>query len=1375
MNYKKILLYVSLLMFMVFGENYIARATNVMTITGGQVASEGEISIQILIDNQNPFIAFQLDIPLPPQLNYVSESAELNADRANGHSFTAEIISGNILRIISFSLSNSQYSENSGSVASFKLKAGKKPADYDLEAINPIIVGTDGSNIISSAVSGIVTILASEISVTPDTLFYGENPLGSYKDLDFNLINTGNQPLIISGITTNSTFFTVQGSNSFTLDPGGNQPVTIRFNAQEKGDYLKQVTITSNDPENPSVKVSLEANAFAVNELHCGSMVAFSGTKETLSLSINNMEPFVAFQFDLLLPDALAYVEGSAKLSNRKGNHSVSASSLKDNKLRVIAYSSSNQEFSGEDGDIISLDFNVFGTGGWYPINLSNVIITDASAKNILSEYYNGHLEVAAPDIHSQESIDFGDVSILETETRQLQVYNYGSDILIVDKVEFTNTSFFSDVILPVQIGIGNYFDLDISYHKSLSGPQSGSLKIFSNDPDENPYTVSLSANSFTPNYMQVVDVVSFGADSVTVSINVDNIDPFVAFEFKLHYPPEIMEFIPDKEFSHLTNRSDGHELNISNPEPGVLYVFAYSISQKYFLENTGSIVNLEFKVNASEFGIQHPINLTEAILANSQGEDILYSSIDGVLRVQDNVECPANYSICIDASPIILTGSYPQGGDYGGDGVENNVFSPSVAGVGTHTITYIYTRSNGLVSSCEFEIEVLDLPEVHFNNPNPVCVNTEPFLLTGGSPEGGVYSGSGVNNNIFNPALVGVGSYTITYTYTDGNGCENFSNAVLEVNPLPTLTVPDDFAICYGNEVTLTAAFEHGTLTWSNDVENGVAFTPTETTTYTATATSEHGCGTVSESVTATVNPLPELSVPDDFGVCPGDEVTLTVTYLHGTLAWNNDVVNGVAFTPTATKTYSATVTSLYECGVVTESVTIAVNPLPTLTVPDDFTVCYGDEVTLTAAFEHGTLAWSNDVENGVAFTPTETTTYTATVTSEHGCGTITKSVTVTVNPLPELSVPDDFGVCTGDEVTLTATYQHGTLVWNNNVVNGVAFTPIETTTFTATVTSTFGCGEISKSTTVTVSSSPELSVPDDFEVCYGEEVILTATYNIGTISWDFGVQDGVAFIPTETRNYTATVISNCGTVTESVTITVNPLPEVTLAEFEPVCIYSEPFQLSGGSPAEGYYLGNGVNNNVFDPIASGVGSHTITYFYTNSNGCTNSASSELIVNDRPSTPTITLSGTTLTSDAPTGNQWYNQNGIIEGAVNQNYNVTEDGDYYVIVTLLGCNSEPSNTINVVVSGNNTISNNVSIKVYPNPVRGILTLEIIPEKLEKFTLELYNYLGNKVYESSMQISDVYSKRINVSEYPAGVYLLKISSINSTITSRVVIK
>ena len=70
--------------------------------------------------------------------------------------------------------------------------------------------------------------------------------------------------------------------------------------------------------------------------------------------------------------------------------------------------------------------------------------------------------------------------------------------------------------------------------------------------------------------------------------------------------------------------------------------------------------------------------------------------------------------------------------------------------------------------------VTVHELPEVALEPFDIVCVYDPEFELTGGTPEGGIYSGDGVTNNMFNPEVAGLGTHTITYTYEDAFGCSN-------------------------------------------------------------------------------------------------------------------------------------------------------------------------------------------------------------------------------------------------------------------------------------------------------------------------------------------------------------------------------------------------------------------------------------------------------------------------------------------------------------------------------------------------------------------------------------------------------------------------
>ncbi|HNM70643.1 MAG TPA: HYR domain-containing protein, partial [Flavobacteriales bacterium] len=136
------------------------------------------------------------------------------------------------------------------------------------------------------------------------------------------------------------------------------------------------------------------------------------------------------------------------------------------------------------------------------------------------------------------------------------------------------------------------------------------------------------------------------------------------------------------------------------------------------------------------------------------------------------------------------------------------------------------------------------------------VCVDAASFALTGSSPAGGTYSGPGVSGGNFDAATAGVGAHTITYSYTDGNGCSNSCTFTITVNALPVVTAGSYGPVCVdAADITLVGSPSGGT--WSGTGVTGDQFDPsagTQTVTY--IYTDGNGCSN-SDVTTITVDDL--------------------------------------------------------------------------------------------------------------------------------------------------------------------------------------------------------------------------------------------------------------------------------------------------------------------------------------------------------------------------------------------------------------------------------------------------------------------------------------------------------------------------------------
>lgn len=489
--------------------------------------------------------------------------------------------------------------------------------------------------------------------------------------------------------------------------------------------------------------------------------------------------------------------------------------------------------------------------------------------------------------------------------------------------------------------------------------------------------------------------------------------------------------------------------------------------------------------------------------------------------------------------------------------------------------------------------------------NTGPACpggtVNLTATTVAGASG----YSWTGPNgftSAVQNPTGITVpttpGSYTYTVTATH-NGQPCTSSTTVVVNN-PTVNAGADQTICAGQSVTLTATGAT-TYAWDNGVTNGVAFTPTATTTYTVTGTTS-GCN-ATDQVVVTVNPMPVVNAGNDVAVCAGEQVTLTGS--GGTPSWDNGVTNGVAFTPTATTTYTLTGT-LNGCSA-TDQVVVTVNPLPTANAGADFAVCNGTAVTLSGT--GGTPSWTGGVTDAVAFVPASTATYTLTVTDVNGC-TDTDDIAVTVNPTSLINAGQDITVCSGTPVTLSAT--GGTYyTWTNNVQDGVPFTPaVGTMTYTATDNNPTGCSG-SDQVVVTVNPNPTITAGADALICEGTSVVFTGGGGV-SYSWNNGVTNNVPYTPASTATYTVTgTDANGCTGTDQIVITVTPTPSVNFVPSVTSGCVPLAVTFTNSSPTNNTYqwiLGNGGTSTSATSASTtytAPGCYDVTLISTTPNGC--------------------------------------------------------------------------------------------------------------------------------------------------------------------------
>lgn len=551
-------------------------------------------------------------------------------------------------------------------------------------------------------------------------------------------------------------------------------------------------------------------------------------------------------------------------------------------------------------------------------------------------------------------------------------------------------------------------------------------------------------------------------------------------------------------------------------------------------------------------------------------------------------------------------------------------------------TTTYLVSSESATgcvdVDTVVVTVNDIPVPTIYADGPLSFCTGQDVVLSTDTYADY-LWSTTETTN-----AITVNTSNTYSLTITDNNGCQNSANVLVTVFALPLVNAGADFTICPGDAEQLNATGA-STYLWNVDVTlsqlnipNPVA-TPTGAINYIVTGTDVNGCQD-KDTVAATLFSLPSVNAGSDGQVCVGTawpmNATGAISYLwnaHPTLS-SLTIPNPNA-TPTTQTEYFVTGTDANGCSNI-DSVTISTINLPNINAGLDKFICEGDNVQI---FVTGGLSyiWNTDptlssttISNPFA-SPLTTTTYTVTGTDINGCSN-TDQVVVNVYTLPNVSAGLDTSVCVGGSIQLLATGA-STYTWSpnaslssTNIANPVA-TPSGPSTYFVTGVDGNGC-ENSSQVSVDINPPPTISAGSDVAICLGDSTQLNATggsiyvWSFNTTLSDFVVSNPWAQPTVTTWYYVSGTDANGCSNTDSVQVTINPLPAPPFITLDSVFI-SSSYTTGNQWYLNGDPLVGETNDTVNYVVIGQNGGYMVEY--TDINGCSvfSEASNVIIIFD--------------------------------------------------------------------------------------------------------------------------------------------------------------
>ena len=673
--------------------------------------------------------------------------------------------------------------------------------------------------------------------------------------------------------------------------------------------------------------------------------------------------------------------------------------------------------------------------------------------------------------------------------------------------------------------------------------------------------------------------------------------------------------------------------------------------------------------------------------------------------------------------------------------GFTSTLANPTVSPAVLTTYTVVETiTATGCTNTHSVIVSIIPLPAANAGADRSICYGTSS-QIGAANVVGSTYSWTsvpaGFTSTLSNPIVspTATTTYTVVETVT-ATGCANTHSVIVTIIPLPAANAGTGIVICLGSSTQIGAANVVGSSYSWTSVPAGFTSTisnptvnPIVSTTYTVVETNTTTGCVNSNSVLVTIMTLPSAVAGTDRSICTGNNTQLGAAAVSGaTYSWTS-VPAGFTSTsanptvnPTVATTYTLVETITAGGCNNTNSVTVSVNPIPAAAAGTDRSICLGANSQIGATAVVGnSYSWTS-VPAGFTSTladpmvsPSVTTNYSVIETiSATGC-TNTHNVVVTILPLPAAVAGTNSSICPGSSVQIGAASVAGSnYSWTsvpagfNSTSANPTVNPAVSTTYTVVETNTATTCANSNSVVISVISLPAAVAGTDRSICTGASTQLGttadpgATYNWVSVPAGFSSTSANPTVsPAVTTTYTVTETITAGGCnnSNSVTVTVNPIPDAVAGTDRIICSGSNT-QIGASGIAGNTYswtsIPAGFTSTSANPTVSPLVSTTYTLVETiTATGCTNTHSvlvtvlstfpaavagtnRSICTGNATQIGASTVAGSTYSwTSVPVGFTSTSANPLVNPTVTTTYTIVET------ITIGGCSSTNSVTVTV--------------------------------------------------------------------------------------------
>ena len=383
---------------------------------------------------------------------------------------------------------------------------------------------------------------------------------------------------------------------------------------------------------------------------------------------------------------------------------------------------------------------------------------------------------------------------------------------------------------------------------------------------------------------------------------------------------------------------------------------------------------------------------------------------------------------------------------------------------------------------------------------------------------------------------------------------CDEATNSLMVTfDQSPTVMAGDDLTICETETVVLNATSQNADqFLWTSSGDGTFADPAAPATIYTPgpddilagdlelclSASGSDYCSSATDCINVTLQPVPNVILPEDFTICETENIDLTAQAANfGELIWQTDGDGSFETSGSLTNTYHPgnqdvengyvticlAATGISGCNNTSDCITIDIQQLPVITMGDDMIICENEIASLDATVENAaSLLWSSTGDGTFSDPEAEAGTYTPgtndlisgsvelclTATGLNGCAEMQDCILIGFEAAPTANAGNDQTVCSGETIAVTGNAENNQGVLWETSGDGTFDNPEDLSTIyypgpqdQATLSATlclvaYGneyCDSSSDCMTITLQPAPVSNAGDDITICEGQSVPLS------------------------------------------------------------------------------------------------------------------------------------------------------------------------------------------------------------------------------------------------------------------------------------------